>query len=94
MHLFEGLLLGISGILPHLACLDESLLMAEAFVLLDLLGHGSVEEDVCADGPGGFALLLLLVLFNFGRLLLLISLFASLSYMKIMKSLKSVQTQF
>jgi hypothetical protein len=27
-------------------------------------------------------------------LLLLISLFASLSYMKIMKSLKSVQTQF
>jgi len=68
--------------------------MAEAFVLLDLLGHGSVEEDVSADGLIGFALLLLLVLFNLGRLLLLISLFASLSYMKIMKSLKSAQTQF
>jgi hypothetical protein len=68
--------------------------MAEAFVLLDLLCHGSVEEDVSADDLIGFALLLLLVLFNLGRLLLLISLFASLSYMKIMKSLKSAQTQF
>jgi hypothetical protein len=68
--------------------------MAEAFVFLDLLGHGSVEEDVSADDLIGFALLLLLVLFNLGRLLLLISLFASLSYMKIMKSLKSAQTQF
>ena len=92
MKLFEGLLLLFSGSLPELAGLCESLLVAETLLFLESLGSSSVKIDVGADSLRGLALLLdilLFVLLTFGRfLVLLISLLASLSYIKSRKSLK------
>jgi hypothetical protein len=53
--------------------------MCEAFVLLDLLGHGSAEVDVCGDDSRGFAVTLPLFLCDLEILLILVSPFYFLS---------------